>query len=340
MTAFLIYVKRCLRIKIFVAVLFFMPIISIVFNVFGKNIVGEVKFGIYSEGDFGKYICESLEKEEKFKFVKYDSVNEMSSDVRLCEIDCGYVFNKNFEDSVKKNNLNGSIKIISSDSSSGYTFANEIIFSKVLNAVSPNIANTFLDEINIGGNVEKYYYDILKSVNVFSFNYVEFGEEDKESVFELREIFACFVLIGSVFGSIVCVEDKRKNINKSCFLNVMSFSALLSVAAVISSLICEELSFFVFIEYVFFAFVSAAFAYLFTFFKNIFFICGSIPVITACSFFILFLNITAGPFAFIFNIYKWIFPVGLYHDGDIIGMFIYFFAVMVLLKIIILKDCN
>ena len=73
MTAFLIYVKRCLRIKIFVAVLFFMPIISIVFNIFGKNIVGEVKFGIYSEGDFGKYICESLEKEEKFKFVKSDS---------------------------------------------------------------------------------------------------------------------------------------------------------------------------------------------------------------------------------------------------------------------------
>ncbi len=228
MTAFLIYVKRCLRIKIFVAVLFFMPIISIVFSIFGKNVIGEVKFGVYAEGDFGRYISESLEKEDNFKFVKYNSIAEMSSDVRICEIDCGYVFDKNFEDSLKKNDLKDSIKIISSDSSSGYTFANEIVFSKVLNTVSPNIANAFLDEINISGNVEKYYYDILKSVNVFSFNYIEVGEKtEDESVFEFRNIFACFVLIGSVFGSIVCVEDRRKNINKSCFLNIMSFSALL-----------------------------------------------------------------------------------------------------------------
>jgi len=336
MTAFLIYVKRCLRIKIFIAVLLFMPIISIVFNVFGKDIIGEVKFGVYAEGDFGKYICESLEKEKSFKFIKYDSVDKMNADVAVCEIDSGYVFDKNFENSVEKNNFNNVIKVISSDSSSGYGLANEIVFSKVLNIASPNIANDFLNEINVDGNAEKYYYDILKGINVFSFNFIEMGdnESENENVFELQNIFAVFVLIGSVFGAAVCAEDKRKNINKRCFFNVMAFSALLSASAVVSAAICGELGFFVLFKYISFAFASASFAYLFTFLKNIFFIYGSIPVITVSSFFVLILNITAGPFAVVFDVLKWILPVGLYCVGDIIGMVVYFCVIMVMTEII------
>ncbi len=335
MTAFLIYVKRCLRIRIFIAVLLFMPIISIVFSIFEKDIIGDIKFGVYSEGNFGNYICESLEKEKSFKFVKYDSLEKMSADISICEIDCGYVFDKNFEKSVEKYDFNNSVKIISSDASSGYIFADEIVFSKILSIASPDIANNFLRKINVDGNVKKYYYEILKGINVFSFNYIEMGSGiNDENIFELQNIFACFIMIGSVFGSIVCVEDKRKNIDKGCFFNVAAFSGLLSASALISTAICGEFDFFVFLKYVFFAFDCAVFAYLFTFLKNSLFIYGSIPVIMVCSFFLLILNIAAEPFIVISDIFKWIFPVGLYFDNNIIGMIIYSCVVIVILNVI------
>ncbi len=331
MTAFLIYIKRCLRIKMFLAVLIFMPLIAIIFAVSGKDIIGDIKFGVYSEGDFGKHIAKELEKENTFKFIVYDSIEKMMRDMVVCEIDSGYIFDKDFEKAVKKLDFKESINILRKDSSSGYNFANEIVFSKVLNVASPFVSNKFLNDIGIDKTVDEYYGDILGRLNVFSFNFIESGDKkDIERDFRFENIFACFALIGSIFGGAVCIGDKKRNIKKGSFFNVLAFSSLLVFSAFISTAICGEVSLFVFFKFAIFVFTSASFAYLFTFVRNIFLLYGVIPVLMIFSFLVSVNDLWIGTMRVFYDIFKWIFPVGLYCDGNIIGMVGYFCAVMIL----------
>lgn len=331
MAAFLIYVKRCLRLKMFLSVLIFMPVIAVIFTVFGKNVIGEVKFGIYAEGNFGKYISDELEKEVSFKFIKYDSIEKMYQDIVISEIDSGYVFDKDFENAVRNFYFDKSIKILRSDSSGGYKFANEIVFSKVFNIAAPMVSNAFLNDIGINETVDKYYNDILERLNVFSFNFIEVGDsKNVEGNFRFENIFACFVFIGSVFGSAVCIGDKKRNIRKGSFLNIMAFSALLAFSAFISTAICGEADLFVLLKFIVFIFSSAAFAYLFTFIKNVFLLYGIMPVLIIFSFLISVSDLWIGTAGIFYDFFKWIFPVGLYCEGNIIGMLCYFCVIMIL----------
>jgi len=330
MIAFWIYIKRCLRINIFLGVLFFMPIISIVFLVFGKSVVGDVKFGVYAEGISGKNISESLCNDNNFKFIEYNNIEKMTADINVSKIDCGYVFDSDFESSLKSLRMDNSIKIISSDFSAGYKFANDIVFSNVMNIISPNIADNFLNEYKISESVKKYYYQILETINVFSFNYINTdGKTDfKENVFKFENFFAFYTMIAAVFGSAICIEYKKRNITKSAFLNVFSFSFLLSVFSLISIFICDELSLFVLLKFIVYVFAVSAFAYLITFCDNVYILCGCLPIIIVCSFVLSIVTFNSGILGVIFGIFNWIFPIGLYYEENIVGMVCYFLIVM------------
>ena len=128
----------------------------------------------------------------------------------------------------------------------------------------------------------------------------------------------------------MCIGDKKRNIKKGSFFNVLAFSSLLVFSAFISTAICGEVSLFVFFKFAIFVFTSASFAYLFTFVRNIFLLYGVIPVLMIFSFLVSVNDLWIGTMRVFYDIFKWIFPVGLYCDGNIIGMVGYFCAVMIL----------
>ncbi len=324
MKVFFIYLKRCLYFKSFIFVLLIMPIIAIIFSLFGKNVIGEIKFGVYADNKYGTIICNKLKQEQDFKFILYDDLKKLSYDVSMCEIDSGYVFNSDFENAVKSLDFKNSIKIIKSNSSSGYNFGNQIVISKIVELVSPLVSDLFLKNIGVNETSKKYYDDILNKLDSICFNYIDFGDEKFNQIsIKFEDFFASLVLIGSVLSVFVCIKDKERNIVKGNFICVFSFAFLLEISSMIALLICNEFNMYILFKGIIFMFVSAIFAYLFSFIKNKFILYGCLPIIMICIFSVSLMEFNFGIMSYVFNIIKWLIPVGLYRNSEIIEMIIY-----------------
>ncbi len=282
MTPFIICLKRNLKSAFVWIVIIIMPLIALGYNALGNNISKKPAVGMYFDCE-NSSIFENMDY-DTIDFITYTSKDKMTEDISLGKIDSGYVFDDKFDKAVESLDFKKSIDYIVSSSSALQPVANEFIFGKILNKISPEIANKYFDyEIS----ADKYYNEIFKGDTVFNITFEETGNNKSstdESNFKISNVFSVFVLIGTIMTAINVIKDRKKGIAIYGFTYIFSSAFIFMLSAIAAMIICNEFKIKSIPLYILFMLSSALLSYIISFFKREEIVCGILPVITLLSF--------------------------------------------------------
>lgn len=273
---FIIYSKRCFKSLLFIVILIIMPVMAFCYNSIDNTITKKAEIGIYYNCNYRLNNIQS----DIIDFKEYKDLDTMKKDIVLGIIDCGYVFDKKFDNALLNLEFKNSIDYIVSKSSALQPVANEFIFEKILESSSDKIAQKFFDSKNIDADTALYYEKFLESDNVFNISFENVNSDDiSDKSFNITYVFALFALVGCLLSSINIIEDRQKGITKYGFLHAFCYGLWLMVSLLISAFICGEFAIGLIPVYLLFIFAISLFAYIISIVNNKEIVCGIIPVV-------------------------------------------------------------
>lgn len=221
-------IKHQFKNPAFVIFLILMPIIILYASkteISGSNDSGtDICVGIYSDSDNAMTvsISEELSKNSSIiRFIKYEDLELMRSDIIKNKLECGYVFPENLREKLDEKDYKNTITLMcGANSNIICSLSNEIVFSAILkiyggniikNYISSNeLLNTHSEELLL--HIDEKYASYLNSDTAF---HVEFNTissdgslddletiEASASAFPLRGIAAVLIFAAGMFGSL------------------------------------------------------------------------------------------------------------------------------------------
>lgn len=230
-TWFLLFLKKLVYKKIFVALLLFLPITAFAGRIFYSNSSTIIKVGIvWNEQDkladmAGKNL---LNYQENIQFLKYENKEQLKDAVYTKEIQWGYVFTENFDEKIFTGNAKNSIECFKTPSSFFSKITDEIIFSAVMKEYAKEALIEYTEKSNLfsfditkkeKNILSEKYNTYLNGKETFSFSYhsLNTGANEKTENFiasPIRGICAVLLLFAGLYGGILSIEYEKKGIYK------------------------------------------------------------------------------------------------------------------------------
>lgn len=262
-TWFLLFLKKLVYKKIFVALLLFLPITAFAGRIFYSNSSTIIKVGIvWNEQDkladiAGKNL---LNYQENIQFLKYDNKEQLESAVYAKEIQWGYVFTENFDKKLFNGDTKNSIKCFKTPSSFFSKITDEIVFSAVMKEYAKEVLIEYTEKSNLfspditkkAKSILSQKYDAyLNGKETFSFSYhsLNTGANEKTENFiasPIRGICSVLLLFAGLYGGILSIEYEKKGIYKRLSpLDKQMAIAICIFSAVSTVFLSSVLSFFI-----------------------------------------------------------------------------------------------
>ncbi len=320
MTPFLICLKRSLKNFFFFILLIIMPVIAIGYNYIDNNISKKPAVGLYF--DCSHYYIFNELSSDTVDFIIYDNKENMIVDINLGELDSGYVFEEKFDKAFESLDFKKSIDYIVSSASVLQPVTNEFIFREILKEISPDIANKFFD-----GRIsaDKYYEQFLNSNSVFNikFETVNNDVSDDRENYRISNIFAVFIMIGTVIASINVIKDRKKGVRIYNYIYILSTAFLLMLFGIIAMIICGEFVINNIPLYILYMTCISLFSYIISFVNSEEIVCGILPVLTIISFVISPVVFDIGNINLYYGYLGYILPVTYFIKNNLIGILVY-----------------
>ena len=178
-----------------------------------------------SIGNAGKIIELMTGHRGLVKFVEYNNEEEMENDVRTSEIYAGYIFSPDFSKKVEDNELNDSVKVISTKDSIVSKITNELVFSFVMQEYTyamlfyDTCETGYFDEFDreqIEKDLRKFYEDNRTNGSTFSVEYNGVRESKNQielDVFDyispvVKGIIGVLIFLSGLCGTLILYKDK------------------------------------------------------------------------------------------------------------------------------------
>lgn len=230
-TWFLLFLKKLVCKKIFVALLLFLPITACAGRIFYSNISTIIKVGIvWNEKDKLADTAgnDLLNYQENIQFLRYENKEQLKNAVYAKEIQWGYVFTENFDEKLFNGDIKNSIECFKTPSSFFSKITDEIVFSAVMKEYAKEVLIEYTEKSNLfsadvtkkAKNVLSQKYDAyLNGKDTFSFSYhsLNTGTNEKTENFTaapIRGICAVLLLFAGLYGGILSIEYEKKGIYK------------------------------------------------------------------------------------------------------------------------------
>lgn len=266
MTWQFLFMKRLLKAWSFWLVLLLPFLITIGMNQLNKTQREQVNIGIVWDDkselsqNAGEYL---IEKDEYFKFDRYETKDSLLMAVTSQEIECGYILPVDIENKLDTGESRSMISCIDSPSTMLSKLTDEMVFSAIFRYYGGKMAKQYTSELLKKGDAEKLdieemvlkgYENILNSNATFSFKYETIDAENdlqKNSSGEIsleRGLNAVLLLAAGFLGIIRWYSDKKRGLFASLTsrqrfaslqISILAPVLLLDVAVLSSRLFAE-----------------------------------------------------------------------------------------------------
>lgn len=160
------------------------------------------------------------------KFVEYDNEEEMKQDVRTSDIYAGYIFMQNFGKDVGKEELEDSVKVISTEDSIVSKITNELVFSFVMQEYTyallfyDTCETGYFDEFDeeqIAEDLRKFYEENRTNGSTFSVAYSGVKEQSSRmetDVFDyispmIHGVIGVLIFLSGLCGTLILYKDRE-----------------------------------------------------------------------------------------------------------------------------------
>ena len=263
--------KRQLKSLFFLLILILIPIVSFIGS--RKEALSkeqETKVALFARDD-DVVACASIEDllamDSGYTFYLCESEEELISQVRSGDAECGYIFDENLSEKIKKEKYKENIIVVQKSNSMLANLINETVFSAffkqftkitALNYVANNEKFAAMDPegfLQLEGAFEQY----TKGDSVFKVSFEMLGDgesldeteviETKAAHFPLRNIMAVLIMAGAMLGVLNWLNDREKGVfapMKRDFilvsrpLYILIPALLLGVSTIVSLMACGE----------------------------------------------------------------------------------------------------
>lgn len=320
MTPFLICLKRDLKNIFFLIILIIMPLMALGFNALDGSISKKPAVGLYFNCNHD-YIFNRLNS-KTVDFLIYNNKDNMAEDISLGKIDSGYVFEEKFDKAFESLDFKESVDYIVSASSALQPVTNEFIYKEILKEITPEIADSFFE-----GKIaaDKYYEEFLNSDSVFNieFEIVNNNVNEDKKGYSISNIFAVFIMIGTLMTAVNVIKDRKKGIRIYNFIYILSTAFILMLSGICAMAVSGELLISSIPLYALYIISISILSYISAFINNAEIVCGILPVITILSFIICPVVFDIGSINLYYGYISYILPVTYFIRGDLIGLGIY-----------------
>lgn len=247
-----LFMKRGFKKISFMLILVALPILCYFLKSTVKEEGISLKAGIYieSESELTGQIKEHLiHNYESVSFEECATLSELKDKVASNTYECGYVFDKDFEEKLSQNNLDKIVTLYSSPSTFMASLANEYVFSEIFQKYAVNelveyISSqdifTIKDMAALSNELHTMYEGYLNSDDTFTFRYITADNETIDNtsllssyvLFSVRGIIALLIMFVSFIGTLNLYKDTKVGI----FLSFGKVTGLLCKLSEIFSL--------------------------------------------------------------------------------------------------------
>lgn len=160
------------------------------------------------------------------KFVEYDNEEQMKEDVRTSDIYAGYIFMQDFGKDVDKQELEDSVKVISTEDSIVSKITNELVFSFVMQEYTyallfyDTCETGYFDEFDeqqIAEDLRRFYEENRTNGSTFSVAYSGVKKQSnqmKMDVFDyispvIHGVIGVFIFLSGLCGTLILYKDRE-----------------------------------------------------------------------------------------------------------------------------------
>ncbi len=159
------------------------------------------------------------------KFVEYQDRNTLTDDVRSSKVYAGYIFGKGFADRVRDNDMNGSVKVLSTPGNIVAKFANELVFSQIMKEYTYNLLlydiyeSDYFDEDReeMAEKLREFYIENSTNGSTFSAEYSGTQGMDRQVELDIYDyispiakgIIGVLIFLAGLCGTMILYEDQE-----------------------------------------------------------------------------------------------------------------------------------
>lgn len=224
-------VKRQLKNPVIIAFIVMMPIIAgIITNVSSLNKVERPRVGIVMQDDDACAVMTKnylINGDYSVDFYEAESAEALERDIEDNGTECGYIIGRNLTEKLDSGQYDGVVKLLICRSNFVSSMTNEIFFSAMFKAYSPEIAINYVKSVKAfekhavraEEEIREGYAEYLAGDETFKIEFkildsTDSGEmeklEDKTGTFPVRPILMILVYIAGLFGIVQYYIDAGK----------------------------------------------------------------------------------------------------------------------------------
>ncbi len=249
-----------------------------------------------------------LKSDSGFVFEKCDSEEELENGVAAGVYECGYYFGEGFEEAFITDNRSCQVLLYTSPSTTFDAVTSEIVYDKLLNAYSPNIAAYYLktnpsttdlysDEYY--SYIKENYDDYMNSDKIFKITANSTGTYSETAseinMFPVRKFMELIILFSALFGMLAFLRDNDNGVYNRLskegrfsfrILNILSNMTPMVISGYITLIVYEHTTNYLIyagnmLIYILICLVlSTCLGYIFRHYKNML---SAMPVIMICA---------------------------------------------------------
>lgn len=188
-----------------------------------------------------------LSYEGIFKFYKYNNETDLKNNVLNGNIDCGYIFKKDFLKNILDGKGKNQILLLKSEGSKSYKLSYEIVFSEVLYSITDDFFLKYIEDSPFLARYNKNdlhkklkdYFEKSFENDTFKFEYEVLGEKVEQintSVSPVREFIAVYIFILAMF-CLSAIYENKNTLKNAHFKEKFIFSQISIFITVLMSVI-------------------------------------------------------------------------------------------------------
>ena len=222
-------VKRQLKNPVIVVVLIAMPVAALIItHTASLKEAGAVRVGIVLEDDDKIAIMTRdylMNGDYSVQFYEAESQEKLEQDIMNKRTECGYVVGTGLKDKLDSGSYRDIIELIICRSDFVSSMTDEIFFSAMFKAYSPEVAVNYVNSVDIfkkhaekaEEEIRKVYEEYISGDDTFRIDFKVLDGvqdngtqlEDKTGEFPLRALLIILVYIGGLFGIVEYYLDKN-----------------------------------------------------------------------------------------------------------------------------------
>lgn len=226
--------KYIIKLPVITVLLLFIPVITLIISLLPPSASSSgVTVGLYFEekdDELTNLMCERLlaESSGSFTFREYDDKTVMLHDVESEKLECAYIFDTDFSDSLSSGRHKNSVEVYHAPSSMLLSAVNEIVFANIVRLSGYEVLDEYIRIDDIDKSVQEELRDYMYSayeayctsgetfhLDIVTTGSISLNDEADDSLmvtFPLRGLLSILIFLAAMTGCAAWLKDNESGL--------------------------------------------------------------------------------------------------------------------------------